>query len=111
VLASRRAGVELTIVCANNGGGAIFDFLPVAEHADASAYEEHVATPAGIDLERVAALADMPHTLASTSEEVRAAASHPGLVEVPTDRAENVRMHRELVERVTTRAAGEAPGA
>ena len=33
---SRRAapGAELTIVCVNNGGGGIFDFLPVAEHAE-----------------------------------------------------------------------------
>ena len=40
LLAARRAGVELTIVCANNGGGGIFDFLPVAEAADAEPYED-----------------------------------------------------------------------
>ena len=28
LLAARRAGADLTIVCANNGGGGIFDFLP-----------------------------------------------------------------------------------
>jgi 2-succinyl-5-enolpyruvyl-6-hydroxy-3-cyclohexene-1-carboxylate synthase len=78
LLAARRAGVELQIVCLNNGGGAIFDFLPVAEHADAALYEEHIATPAGVDL---AALA-------------------PGLIEVRTDRATNVDQHRAVVERV-----------
>ena len=30
LLSARRAGVELTIVCLNNDGGGIFDFLPVA---------------------------------------------------------------------------------
>jgi 2-succinyl-5-enolpyruvyl-6-hydroxy-3-cyclohexene-1-carboxylate synthase len=103
VLASRRAGAELSIVCANNGGGAIFDFLPVADHAEPATYEEHVATPAEVDLERVAVLADLPHTLVSTSEEVRAAVARPGLVELRTDRADNLRLHRELVERVVSR--------
>ena len=100
LLAARRAGIELTIVCVNNGGGGIFDFLPVAEHADASAYEEHIATPAGVDLAGVAALAGLPHRTASTPDEVRAAVREPGLVEVRTDRADSVRLHRELVKRV-----------
>jgi 2-succinyl-5-enolpyruvyl-6-hydroxy-3-cyclohexene-1-carboxylate synthase len=79
LLAARRAGVPLEIVCINNGGGGIFDFLPVAEHADPAAYEAHIATP---------------------SEEAALAALWPGLREVRTDRRQNVRLHRELVERV-----------
>jgi 2-succinyl-5-enolpyruvyl-6-hydroxy-3-cyclohexene-1-carboxylate synthase len=79
LVAARRAGVPLEIVCINNGGGGIFDFLPVAEHADPTAYEAHIATP---------------------SEEVDLAALWPGLREVRTDRRQNVRLHRELVERV-----------
>jgi len=100
LLAAGRAGAELTIVCLDNGGGSIFDFLPVAEAADPEAYERHIATPAGVELERVAALADLPHTTASSPAEVAAAAAQPGLVEVRTDRAENVRLHREVVTRV-----------
>jgi 2-succinyl-5-enolpyruvyl-6-hydroxy-3-cyclohexene-1-carboxylate synthase len=79
LLAARRAGVELEIVCVNNGGGGIFDFLPVAEHADPAAYETHIATP---------------------SDVVDLAALWPGLREVRTDRRQNVALHRELVERV-----------
>jgi len=78
LIAARRAGVDLRIVCLNNGGGGIFDFLPVAEHADPAAYEAHVATPSGVDL----------------------TALWPGLREVRTDRRKNVALHRELVERV-----------
>ncbi len=78
LLAARRAGADLHVVCLNNGGGAIFDFLPVAEHADAAAYERHIATPAGVDLADLA----------------------PEVTEVRTDRAANVRLHREVVERV-----------
>jgi 2-succinyl-5-enolpyruvyl-6-hydroxy-3-cyclohexene-1-carboxylate synthase len=79
LFAARRAGVPLQIVCINNGGGGIFDFLPVAEHADPAAYETHIATP---------------------SEDVELAALWPGLREVRTDRRQNVRLHRELVEAV-----------
>jgi 2-succinyl-5-enolpyruvyl-6-hydroxy-3-cyclohexene-1-carboxylate synthase len=78
LLAARRAGVDLRIVCLNNGGGAIFDFLPVAEYADPALYEEHIATPADVGLSGLA----------------------PGLTEIRTDRADNVALHREVVERV-----------
>jgi 2-succinyl-5-enolpyruvyl-6-hydroxy-3-cyclohexene-1-carboxylate synthase len=100
LLVAARAGVAPTIVCLNNGGGGIFDFLPVADHADAAVYEQHVATPTDVDLARVAALAGLPHRLATTPDELRAAIAEPSLVEVRTDREENVREHRALAERV-----------
>ena len=100
LLAARRADARLTVVCLNNGGGGIFDFLPVAEHADRGRYERHVATPSDIDLAAVAALAGMEHRMAATPAELSDAAATPGLVEVRTDRADNVRLHREVVERV-----------
>jgi 2-succinyl-5-enolpyruvyl-6-hydroxy-3-cyclohexene-1-carboxylate synthase len=103
VVAARRAAVELTIVCLNNGGGGIFDFLPVAEHADRAIYERHVATPAPVELGDVAALGGVTHRCAGTPKEVRDAAREPGLVEVRTDRADNVRLHRELVRSVVER--------
>ena len=81
LLAARRAGVELNVFCLDNGGGGIFDFLPVAEHADRGAYEQHVATPAGVDVEAIAGAAGRVRV-------------------VRTDRRGNVRLHREAVERV-----------
>jgi 2-succinyl-5-enolpyruvyl-6-hydroxy-3-cyclohexene-1-carboxylate synthase len=78
LLAARRAGVQLEIVCIDNRGGAIFDFLPVAEHADQVAYEQHIATPTTTDIESLA----------------------PGIRLLRTDRATNVELHRALVERV-----------
>jgi 2-succinyl-5-enolpyruvyl-6-hydroxy-3-cyclohexene-1-carboxylate synthase len=79
LIAARRAEVPLEILCIDNGGGGIFDFLPVAEHADPAAYETHIATPSG---------------------EVDLSALWPGLRQVRTDRRQNVRLHREVVERV-----------
>ncbi len=89
-------GAELTIVCVNNSGGRIFDFLPVAEHADPALYEEHVLTPRGVDLERAAALAGIPHTLAATADELRDAIGRPGLIEARVDHERNVELHREV---------------
>jgi 2-succinyl-5-enolpyruvyl-6-hydroxy-3-cyclohexene-1-carboxylate synthase len=81
LLAARRAEADLHVVCINNGGGAIFDFLPVAEHADPALYEEHIATPSRADL---AALA-------------------PEIREIRTDRRTNVEWHRRLVDAVAAR--------
>jgi 2-succinyl-5-enolpyruvyl-6-hydroxy-3-cyclohexene-1-carboxylate synthase len=78
LLAARRAGADLHVVCVDNGGGGIFDFLPVAGHADPATYEEHVATPAGVDLAAIA----------------------PEVTFLRTDRRENVELRRQLVERV-----------
>jgi 2-succinyl-5-enolpyruvyl-6-hydroxy-3-cyclohexene-1-carboxylate synthase len=78
LLAARRAGAELHVVCLDNGGGGIFDFLPLAEHADPRLYEQHIATPAGVDPAAIA----------------------PEITVVRTDRHQNVRLHRELVARV-----------
>jgi 2-succinyl-5-enolpyruvyl-6-hydroxy-3-cyclohexene-1-carboxylate synthase len=96
LVALARNPAPLAIVCVDNGGGGIFDFLPVAEHAPPGAFERHVATPAGIDLARVAALAGLAHARAASAAEVREAIEAGArLVEVRTDRARNVALHRE----------------
>jgi 2-succinyl-5-enolpyruvyl-6-hydroxy-3-cyclohexene-1-carboxylate synthase len=79
LFAARRAGVDLRVICLNNGGGGIFDFLPVAAHADRELYEEHIATPA------------FPAELSALLPEV---------TEIRTDRRTNVELHRAVVERV-----------
>ena len=52
LLAARRLGLSLTIVLLDNGGGAIFDLLPIATAT--AIFEEHVATPTGLDFEAIA---------------------------------------------------------
>jgi 2-succinyl-5-enolpyruvyl-6-hydroxy-3-cyclohexene-1-carboxylate synthase len=89
LMAAARAQIPLDVICANNGGGGIFDFLPVAASADPGVYEEHIATPADLDVQAVAALAGMEIT------------------EVRTDRAASVRLHRELAERVARPTSGQ----
>jgi 2-succinyl-5-enolpyruvyl-6-hydroxy-3-cyclohexene-1-carboxylate synthase len=81
LLAAKRMGARLAIVCIDNGGGAIFDMLPVARTADAEHYEEHIATPSDVDLKQLAALAGMDHATARTPGELRAVLAEGTLVE------------------------------
>jgi 2-succinyl-5-enolpyruvyl-6-hydroxy-3-cyclohexene-1-carboxylate synthase len=90
LLANRRLGLDVRIVLLNNDGGGIFEFLPVAGQADV--FEEHVATPHGVDFAAVAALFGLAYTRASTLDDLR----RPGLVEVRTDRKANVTLHRRV---------------
>jgi 2-succinyl-5-enolpyruvyl-6-hydroxy-3-cyclohexene-1-carboxylate synthase len=110
LLTARRAGVELTIVCVNNDGGGIFDFLPVAEHAEPEAYERHIATSHGLDMSALAALGGLEHRVV-TAEEVGSALSGPALVEVRTERGDNARLHRDAVAALAEALRSEAGAA
>jgi 2-succinyl-5-enolpyruvyl-6-hydroxy-3-cyclohexene-1-carboxylate synthase len=97
-------------VVVDNGGGGIFDFLPVATQRDA--FEEHVATPTGLDPADVATLFGLDHRLVRDVAELRAALDHGlasdgvTLVEVRSDRAANVRLHRRVTEAVQAELSG-----
>ena len=93
-----RLGLSLTIVLLNNDGGGIFSFLPVARERDA--FEEHVATPHGLDFARAAALYGCVYARADDPAALRTALDAAGdgvaLIEVRTDRDENVALHRRV---------------
>ena len=55
----------------NNDGGGIFHFLPVATQTDA--FEEHVATPHGVDFAQVAALYGLVYERPISPADLRAA--------------------------------------
>ena len=98
LIAARRLGLDLTIVVLNNDGGGIFHFLPVSGETDA--FEEHVATPHGLDFAQAAALYGLDHTRADTLADLAEAITRPGpgIVEVRTDRSENLALHRSLAD-------------
>ena len=98
LLAGPRLGSEITIVLVDNAGGGIFDFLPVATQRDV--FEEHVATPTGLDPRKIADLFGLRHTRPATLAELRGAIREPGLVHVRTDRAGNVALHRRCWDAV-----------
>jgi 2-succinyl-5-enolpyruvyl-6-hydroxy-3-cyclohexene-1-carboxylate synthase len=120
LLAASRLAKPLVLVVLHNDGGGIFEFLPVAAERDA--FEEHVATPHGLDFSHAAALYGIPHERASSLDGLRAALAKAlgragaTIIEVPTDRQENVAVHRRVWEAVATAvdatsAAVSQPGA
>ena len=68
LLAARRLDLPLTIVLLDNGGGGIFDFLPVAGEGDG--LRGHVATPHGLDFAHAAALYGLAYARAATAAEL-----------------------------------------
>jgi 2-succinyl-5-enolpyruvyl-6-hydroxy-3-cyclohexene-1-carboxylate synthase len=100
LLAARRLGLDLTIVLLDNDGGGIFHFLPVAR--EGAAFEEHVATPHGLDFAHAAALYGLEHDRVDTPEAFREALDRGGarIIEVRTDRAENVELHHRVTQAV-----------
>jgi 2-succinyl-5-enolpyruvyl-6-hydroxy-3-cyclohexene-1-carboxylate synthase len=105
LLAARRLELDLTIVLVNNDGGGIFDFLPVATmEKPTNAFEEHVATPHGLDFTHAAELYGCVYEraadLAHLETAVRRSITSPGtqIIEVRSDRRENVALHRRLAD-------------
>ena len=106
LLASERLDLKLTIVLIDNSGGGIFDFLPIS-HAPMAAerdiYAHHIATPTGLDFERAAALYGLTHERVETIPAFRAALERAfspqvgsAILQVSTDRARNVELHRRI---------------
>lgn len=103
-LAGRR-DVDLVMVVVNNDGGGIFSFLPQARHPEH--FEALFGTPHGLDLARVASVYGCGHVALESARDLAAvlddARARRGvqIVEVRTDRAENVALHRRLVGAAT----------
>jgi 2-succinyl-5-enolpyruvyl-6-hydroxy-3-cyclohexene-1-carboxylate synthase len=99
LLWSARSGPNAVFVVPNNGGGAIFDFLPqrtLPEH------EELFITPHGLELGALCAVAGAGHTRIERATDlipaIEAAAASEGVhvIEVPSDREWNVVRHAEV---------------
>jgi 2-succinyl-5-enolpyruvyl-6-hydroxy-3-cyclohexene-1-carboxylate synthase len=113
LMAARRLGLNLTIVLINNNGGGIFNFLPVASQG--AVFEQHVATPAGLDFSHAAALYGLRHELVSGVDEFAGAlmgaleSTDTTIVEVRTQRVANRQLHAD-VESAALAALAQATG-
>jgi 2-succinyl-5-enolpyruvyl-6-hydroxy-3-cyclohexene-1-carboxylate synthase len=111
LLAARRLGLRLTIVVLNNDGGGIFHFLPVAAEADA--FEAHVATPHGLDFGQAAKLFGCDYRRPQNVDELvttlKGSVSAPGttIIEVRTDREQNLALHRRMADAVRAAMAND----
>lgn len=94
LLLARRAPVDVALVVLHNDGGGIFSFLP---QADAPEHFERVfGTPHGVDLADVARVYGAAHVLVGAPGELPDALDGGGvrIIEVRTERAANVEVHR-----------------
>ena len=101
-----RFGLRVTIVVVNNDGGGIFHFLPQADQMPLDRFETLFGTPHGHSLARIANAFGVPSRTVDTEAGLQAALGEddgPLLVEVATDRTENVAVHHRL--RTAVRAA------
>jgi len=101
----KRIGQPLILVVVNNGGGGIFHFLPIAEFDDV--FEEYFATPHQLTFEAGAKLFGLPYRQGKEARQFvdvyrqAQTAGQSMLIEVLTDRRENVKLHRDIVREVT----------
>jgi len=104
LLAARLHQLNLVIVLINNDGGGIFSFLPQAAYPEH--FEQLFGTPTGLDFRPAISMYGGHYQRAENWESFRAALqqgmSMGGLhvVEVVTERASNVTMHRQLWQAV-----------
>lgn len=100
LLAARLCNLDATIVLINNDGGGIFSFMPPAREADQ--FEPLFGTPHGLDFAPLAQLYNAHYTLAQDWPSFAAAVSAGlqgrglHLIEVRTERGQNVADHRAL---------------
>ncbi|ANU25839.1 2-succinyl-5-enolpyruvyl-6-hydroxy-3-cyclohexene-1-carboxylic-acid synthase [Planococcus versutus] len=99
LIASKMQETDLTIVIMNNDGGGIFSYLPQSQ--EERYFEELFGTPTGLTFSNAAKMYDAQYLVAETVEQFASALDEPKtasvkIVEVFTDRKNNVTTHRKL---------------
>ncbi len=99
-LAQRRT--DLRIVVVDNDGGGIFSFLPQATTLAPDRFELLFGTPHGTDVVAVAEAHHIAARTVTTADELVEQLTQPGpwVARVPSDREDNVAVHRALHDAV-----------
>ena len=101
--------VHVVVVVLNNDGGGIFSFLPIAGHEEF--FEPYFGTPQGVGFEPAAKMFGLAYERPGTMEGFveaygsACALNSSTLIEIETDRGENVTLHRRLLREVADRVA------
>ncbi|HEY4190952.1 MAG TPA: 2-succinyl-5-enolpyruvyl-6-hydroxy-3-cyclohexene-1-carboxylic-acid synthase [Candidatus Limnocylindrales bacterium] len=106
LVAAKLHGLDATIVLVNNDGGGIFSFLPQGTASIPGAglpdrYEELFGTPHGIDIGPIVTALGGDYVRVEAGDlgaQVERSIATPGVqvIELRTDRARNVALHREV---------------
>lgn len=99
LLAAKHYKLNITILLVNNNGGGIFSFLPQSN--DKRHFEALFGTPVDIEFKKAIEMYGGEYAQAMTEDQLKdllaASYQHEGLsvIEIKTDRTENVTWHRE----------------
>lgn len=93
-----KRGLDVRIVVTNNDGGAIFSFLPQAQHVDAEVFEAIYGTPHGVSFASLAQAHGIEYCAVASVGELEAACRREGpiIIEAKFDRAIDVEQHEEI---------------
>jgi len=97
----------VTIVVLNNDGGAIFSFLPIAGEKDV--FEKFFATPHGTTFENAARMFGLSYACPDSAKaftqvyKKATGSSLSTIIEVKTDRDENIKIHKLLQDKIRQR--------
>ena len=103
-LALLRDGPPVTVVAINNDGGGIFNFLPIAEQE--GLFERYFGTPHGLGFEKAAQMFGLGYDQPGSMTEFASVytkttkSKASSIIEVRTNRQENVELHRALMDAV-----------
>ena len=95
----------ILLLVINNGGGAIFSFLPIASKKEI--LDTYFTAAHEYTFEKAAELFDLPYALIETQEDLFASIRRgkSALLEMRTDRQENVQFHQKIQEVCSAHAA------
>lgn len=104
LIVTRFHETDVTIVIMNNDGGGIFSYLPQA--TSATYFEDLFGTPTGLTFEHIAAMYDAQYASVQTREQFeqelhKEKKKKVRIIEVFTNREENVKAHRNLWQKIT----------
>lgn len=98
----KNSPVPITLIVINNDGGGIFSFLPISNRK--TVFDPFFRTPHGLNLKHAAALFGLSYKQVDSLEEIQMMISnqisHLTLIEVQTNRDENVALHQNITSHV-----------
>lgn len=107
----RDAGPPIRIICLNNGGGGIFEFLPQADQVSRQEFEAIFGTPLETDISSLAAAHGIEYRRIGSAADLTDPPESHILFEVPVDRRANVALHADLLRKGSEAAAQALAGA
>lgn len=86
----------INIIVMNNNGGGIFSYLP--QYEDKTHFERLFGTPLNLDFEHTAQLYQFKYKKFNVFDEITLPTDPGHIIEITSDREENVKAHRALID-------------